>query len=287
MHPSMYDDNANRPKRMCILKEGMKCSACDRTLPIPNEKYVPLIPLELLESDLEPEPEQPDSSKSPRAFETDSNMNARNPHTKDGAKKTPLLAKCATKHIPIGPNYQASVPKWTGETFESEPKWLGTQIWPLKSANRRLAIEERDVIGKGRDEFCNCPAPGSVECVKVHIAEKRAKLELELDEAFYQWNFNKLGEEISHYWTYSEEKKFMDVMKANVSSPKKCLWDHINRSLPHKRKQDLVNYYFNVFVLRRRRFQNQHSANDIDSDDDELESEPLLKKKYVLSTPFK
>jgi hypothetical protein len=32
------------------------------------------------------------------------------------------------KHVSIGPRFQAEVPQWTGDIFESDSKWLGTQV---------------------------------------------------------------------------------------------------------------------------------------------------------------
>lgn len=203
-------------------------------------------------------------------------------HTEDSAEKKSLdsstapsgLDKCSTVPIPLGPNHQAEVSEWTGKTSESDPKWLGSHIWPSDKVNQRLLIE-RDPIGKGRQDLCGCQALGSVECVRFHIAEKRAKLKLELGVVFNQWNLDKVGEEVRQSWTVEEERKFKDVVRSNPPSLERYYWDHIFRSFPKKTREDLVSYYFNVFLLQRRGHQNRHTPNEVDSDDDESEFGPL------------
>ncbi|KAK7374302.1 hypothetical protein VNO80_07730 [Phaseolus coccineus] len=187
------------------------------------------------------------------------------------------LDKCARVHIPVGPNHQAEVPKWTGMTCESDSKWLGTEIWPPKFVNSEWCIVERDPIGKGRQDSCGCPVQGSVECVRFHVAEKRSKVKMELGEAFFQWNLDKVGEEVRSSWTDQDEKKFKDVVKSNPASLDKCFWDHLFKTFPKKSREDLVSYYFNVFLLQQRAYQNRHTPDNIDSDDDESEFTPLRK----------
>ncbi|KAI4328813.1 hypothetical protein L6164_021139 [Bauhinia variegata] len=176
--------------------------------------------------------------------------------------------------IPLGPGFQAQLPEWTSVASESDPIWLGTPIWPSKNANNKLLIE-RDPIGKGRQDSCGCHEPGSVECVRFHIAEKRAKLKLELGFTFLEWNLDRVGEEVRRLWTQEEEKKFKDIVQSNPASTERSFWDYIFRSFPTKTREDLVSYYFNVFLLLRRGHQNRHTPDDIDSDDDGSESGPM------------
>ncbi|XP_047176528.1 AT-rich interactive domain-containing protein 2-like isoform X1 [Vigna umbellata] len=183
------------------------------------------------------------------------------------------LDKCATVRIPLGTNHQAEIPEWTGVTSESDSKWLGTRIWPQETVNTRLI--ERDPIGKGRQGSCGCPEEGSVECVRFHISEKRAKVKLELGNAFYDWDFDRVGEEVRLMWTKEEEKKFEDVVRSNPPSLEKYYWDYIFRAFPDKSRAELVSYYFNVFILQRRGYQNRHTPDDIDSDDNDDEAGPL------------
>jgi len=183
------------------------------------------------------------------------------------------LDKGATVRIPLGANHQAEIPEYTGVTSESDSKWLGTRTWPQEKLNSRLI--ERDPIGKGRRDSCGCSEEGSVECVRFHISEKRTKVQLELGKAFYDWNFDRVGEDVRQMWTKEEEKKFEDVVRSNPPSPEKYYWDYIFRAFPDKSREDLVSYYFNVFLLQRRGYQNRHTPDDIDSDDNDDEAGPL------------
>ncbi|XP_027352066.1 AT-rich interactive domain-containing protein 1 [Abrus precatorius] len=275
MHPSMYDDRLRvtynlrqrlkRDKRPLLGKstsDGISSDSSERTL-----------------GGLERTP---------------------SPRTEDGAEKQLLdsstsrlsLDRYARVQVPVGPNHQAEVPEWTGMTCESDSKWLGTQIWPPETVNSKLLFE-RDPIGKGREDSCGCHVQGSVECVRFHIAQERSKVKLELGEAFYQWNLHKAGEEVRRLWTVQEEKKFKDVVKSNPPSLDRCFWDHLFKTFPMKSREDLVSYYFNVFLLQRRGYQNRHTPDNINSDDDESEFTPLRKvfghksRSFTLLSPKK
>ncbi|KAH7513100.1 hypothetical protein FEM48_Zijuj12G0160600 [Ziziphus jujuba var. spinosa] len=175
------------------------------------------------------------------------------------------------KVVPLGSNFQVEVPAWTGETSESESKWLGVRLWPLEKSEHRFLIE-RDPIGKGRQDSCGCQMPGSTECVRFHVAEKRLRLKMELGSAFYQWRFDKMGEDVALYWTKEDQKKFKAIVSSNPPSIEISFWNKIFKSFPTKSREDLVSYYFNVFVLRRRGYQNRFTPTYIDSDNDEFES---------------
>ncbi|RDX98583.1 AT-rich interactive domain-containing protein 1, partial [Mucuna pruriens] len=205
------------------------------------------------------------------------------PHTEDRSENPDSGLACLSLdrytrvHIPVGPNHQAEVPEWTGLTYESDSKWLGTQIWPPETVNFKRLRFGRDPIGKGREDSCGCQVQGSIECIRIHVAKKRLKVKLELGEAFYQWNLHRVGEEVRGSWTEQEEKKFIDVVNTNPASLDKCFWDHLFITFPMKSREDLVSYYFNVFLLQRRAYQNRHTPDNIDSDDDESEFTPLRK----------
>ncbi|XP_077240264.1 AT-rich interactive domain-containing protein 2-like [Tasmannia lanceolata] len=175
------------------------------------------------------------------------------------------------KRVPIGPLFQSEVPNWIGPPSESdESKWLGTQQWPPQVKESELLIDD-GAIGKGRPNYCGCKVPGSVECVRFHVAEKRLRLKLELGSAFNGWRFNHMGEEVSLSWTDEEERRFKSVVLLNPPSLNKNFWDQAYVSFPSKRRRDLVSYYFNVFLLRRRSYQNRVTPKSIDSDNDEME----------------
>ncbi|CAK9134394.1 unnamed protein product [Ilex paraguariensis] len=173
------------------------------------------------------------------------------------------------KRIPVGPYFQAEVPEWTGENYESDCKWLGTQIWPLEKDNQNKYLIEMDSVGKGRQDPCGCQFPGFVGCVKFHVTEERKKVNLELGIAFHCWKFDKMGEEVALSWTKEDEKKFQAIVMSNPPSMDKHFWDEMFKIFPAKSREELVSYYFNVFLLRRRGYQNRLFSSNIDSDDDE------------------
>lgn len=177
--------------------------------------------------------------------------------------------------IPVGRRFQAQVPEWTGKPVISDDpetlKWLGTRIWPLENEEKRESFNNDRPIGQGRKDNCGCDKPGLVDCVRFHIAEKRLQLKRELGSAFYSWGFHKMGEEVALSWTEEEERKFKSIVSLNPPSLDKNYWDHLYINFPSKGRKNLVSYYFNVFLLWRRSYQNRVTPNNIDSDDEESE----------------
>ncbi|XP_050387365.1 AT-rich interactive domain-containing protein 1 [Argentina anserina] len=197
--------------------------------------------------------------------------------------------------VRVGSKYQAHVPEWAGEPSESDLKYLGTRDWPMEKPEN-LYLIERDPVGKGRQESCGCQMPGSIECVRFHTAEKRLRVKRELGSAFYHWKINEMGEEIGLPWTAEEENKFKAVIKANPPSLGKTFWDDITESFPKKSWKELVSFYFNVYILQRRGYQNRFTPNNIDSDDEDLESGTAINgfgyeepnsSKSILKSPHK
>lgn len=165
------------------------------------------------------------------------------------------------KRVPEGPKHQAQVEEWTGGfSSASDTKWLGTLIWPLKNEE---GFDE--TVGKGRPESCNCVIPNSIECTRFHIAEKRMELKRELGTVFFQWRFNEMGEEVSLRWTVKEEKMFKEMIIADSLN----FWEKAVKCFNGKKRQQLVSYFFNVFLINKRRYQNRVTARDINSDDEE------------------
>ncbi|GJN12079.1 hypothetical protein PR202_ga30324 [Eleusine coracana subsp. coracana] len=153
--------------------------------------------------------------------------------------------------IPIGPEYQADVPQWTGELPANydDPetvKWLGTKVWPQANVNRK-ALFFSDWIGK----------------------ERRLQLKREVGSAFFAWGFDRMGEEIALSWTDEEEAKFKAVAQLNAPSLGLNFWNRLHLSFQRKGMKELVSYYFNCFLLRRRCYQNRITPENIDSDDDD------------------
>ncbi|KAE8722147.1 Ubiquitin-conjugating enzyme E2 5 isoform 1 [Hibiscus syriacus] len=164
--------------------------------------------------------------------------------------------------VPIGPLFQAEVPEWTGVVYESEAKWLGTRVWPLEK------MEKRSLIGKGRPDSCGCHLQGSVQCVKFHIREKRLRVKLELGSAFNKWKFDKMGEDVAFAWAEEQQKMFSSIVKSNPPSLEKSFWEDIHKCFPKKSREELVCYHFNVFILRRRAYQNRITPSNINSDEE-------------------
>lgn len=181
------------------------------------------------------------------------------------------------KRVPIGADFQAVLPRlilsdrksgFSLEKLESDsPRWLGERVWPLQECDP--AACEKGVF-KPQSSLCSCASQNAVECVRLHIKEERDALKIELGEAFYAWGFDEMGETVTDHWTWEEELTFQELVRKNPLSQNKNFWYHLFVAFPSRGTRDLVSYYFNVFVLRRRAIQNRVSPLNIDSDDDEM-----------------
>ncbi|KAI3917442.1 hypothetical protein MKW92_043959 [Papaver armeniacum] len=176
------------------------------------------------------------------------------------------------KYVAIGTLHQAEIPEWVGEAYVGDPKWLGTQTWPLIDGNQS-SIVETESIGKGREDSCGCQLPGSVHCVRFHIAEKRMKLKLEIGTLFYKWRFHSMGEDVALSWTREEEKRVKAMVRLNPPIIGEMFLGRGSENFQTKTWKSLVSYYFNVFLLRCRSFQNRVTPDNIDSDDDDSDIE--------------
>ncbi|KAK1376203.1 AT-rich interactive domain-containing protein 2 [Heracleum sosnowskyi] len=183
------------------------------------------------------------------------------------------LTKYRHKKIPVGIASQAEVPEWTENVSGSESKWLGTCIWPQEIGGNRNCLIERDPTGLGRPDQCNCEFKGSFECVRLHVSENRIRLKVELGVAFYNWHIDKMGEEVALSWNKSEESKFEAIVRSNPPSQDNCFWEELCKHFHYKRREHVLSYYFNVFLLRRRGLQNRSTPVEIGSDDEDLEFE--------------
>ncbi|XP_047154174.1 AT-rich interactive domain-containing protein 2-like [Vigna umbellata] len=129
--------------------------------------------------------------------------------------------------IPIGPRFQAEVPKWEDSTNEKchnnddDLKWLGIQVWPVSN----ISENSTKGIGEGRPDSCYCKNLGSIECVKLHIREAKELLKLEIGATiFSSWKFDEMREEVSKSWILEEDKEFESLLELNTSSTVKNLW---------------------------------------------------------------
>ncbi|KHM99959.1 AT-rich interactive domain-containing protein 2-like [Glycine soja] len=258
MHPAMYEDHVafGRPatgklrcsERLPSFVKSRSCSCCNPCSPNGNR----------LAGSHNMEAEKCPPEKTTETLDVSTTKTIAEPSGDESLEK----------QVSVGPRFQAEVPEWTGVVSESDSKWLGTQVWTLKNDTEHAT--ETD-IGKGRQEKCSCEFHGSVECVRLHIAENRMKLKLELGSEFYRWGFDRMGEEVSLQWTTEEEKRFKDIMKSNIPSKNKYFWNNPSKYFPKKTRRNLVSYYFNVFLIQLRTYQNRVSPKSVDSDDDEVE----------------
>ncbi|XP_047313456.1 AT-rich interactive domain-containing protein 1-like [Impatiens glandulifera] len=182
--------------------------------------------------------------------------------------------------IPVGPPFQAQIPNYTGppssdhtsHSYADQLKWLGTKDWPINTGQNQPETEEEEeeevgvMIGKGRDDNCTCTVPGSIECVKCHILEKRKQLLSDLGPAFGNWSFDTMGDGILKSWNMMEQNKFVNLVKMNPASFVK----QSHEILPSKKREEIIGYYFNVYVPRRLSKQTRLGCKNIDSDDDEF-----------------
>lgn len=182
------------------------------------------------------------------------------------------------KLVPVGPAYQADIPEHSEDIpREGENDVLGgmcvisisdhtDEHEPSPSQN----VESHIVAGRSGN--CGCPDTGSTSCVKQHITEARGKLRATLGaQAFKELGFYEMGEVVAEKWSEEDEVIFEKVVQANPASLGKNFWDILRLVFPSRRHMELVSYYFNVFILRKRAAQNRYDQMNIDSDDDEWE----------------
>ncbi|KAI5061565.1 hypothetical protein GOP47_0024070 [Adiantum capillus-veneris] len=178
------------------------------------------------------------------------------------------------KRVPLGSEFQAEIPKRfptnNNRTCRSDCeldslRWLGERVWPMQET-KLLTCEGAALRADYRHQECSCKFQDTLECVRLHIKEKREVLKSELGEAFSMWGFDEMGEIVAEKWTHEEQCAFQELVRRNPQSFWHDLFDHF----PTKGMTDFVSYYFNVFVLRRRAIQNRINPANIDSDDDEM-----------------
>lgn len=135
--------------------------------------------------------------------------------------------------------------------------------------------------GSGRTE-CSCDDIGSIRCVKQHIEEARLMLRMTVGtETFHKLGFDDMGEVVAEKWSKEEEEIFYEVIFSHPASQGMNFWDHLTTAFPSRAKREIVSFYFNVFILRKRAEQNRSDLSNIDSDNDEVEAGMLSTEKVV------
>ncbi|KAK9667802.1 hypothetical protein RND81_13G012000 [Saponaria officinalis] len=171
-----------------------------------------------------------------------------------------LLDYPPRKQVPIGSEHQAEIPS-LGENTSKENSGINLETEPPEPSILK--------VGAGRLD-CQCQDHGSVRCVQLHIAEARDKLRRALGEdAFVELGFNNMGEVVAEKWTNDEEQLFVKVVYENPVSSGGNFWNALSAIFPSRTKMEIVSYYFNVFMLRKRAEQNRCDQMSIDSDNDE------------------
>jgi len=185
--------------------------------------------------------------------------------------------------IPPRPCGQADIPEWIGKPsspYDDDPRILRFLGEPILLPG---STEDPDgaSIGKGRQDDCNCESPGSIDCVRFHVAEKKIKLKHELGSAYFEMGFHRIGEDLALTWTKDEERKFNTTIQDSLPSSTNKFWDKLLAVLHDKGREGLVRYYHNVFQVWRRAYQNRLAQNP-DSDDDSIEPGFLYIRQRIM-----
>lgn len=189
-----------------------------------------------------------------------------------------LLNSFPRKEVPIGPDHQADIPEWDSMAQKHSTDFINGNINYTRGLNIGSCVipmselESSDDLGKAIDSKldCNCLDADSVRCVKQHVKEAREELKEKIGfEKFVGLGFLEMGEEVAYKWTEEEEQLFHEVVYFNPVSRGKNFWGHLSTVFTSRSKKELISYYFNVFMLRKRAAQNRSSWLETDSDDDE------------------
>ncbi|KAI3696332.1 hypothetical protein L1987_79345 [Smallanthus sonchifolius] len=176
-----------------------------------------------------------------------------------------LLNCSPRKEVPIGPEHQADVPEFDSHSARNYISYNGRE--QILAGVCVISNQEDDTVILQTD--CKCMDDGSIRCVQQHVNEARLNLKESLGlEKFINLGFNTMGEEVACNWV-DEEQHFQDIIYSNPSSHGKRFWEVLSIEFPTRTKKELVSYYFNVFIYRRRAIQNRSQLLAIDSDDDE------------------
>lgn len=199
---------------------------------------------------------------------------------------SPVFNYPPRKPVAIGPDHQADLPilryrsfpscrqgdipdasALNGHSLTDEDncgKWTGHCVVPMPDSSSLV-----EPFGRVKTD-CHCLDEGSIRCVRRHVMEARDELRSSLgSERFEELGLQDMGEHVASGWTEEEELLFNDVVIANPPSSGKNFWDNLPLAFPTKSSKELVSYYFNVFMLRKRAEQNRCDSVNVDSDNDE------------------
>lgn len=180
-----------------------------------------------------------------------------------------FLDRYPRKPVALGKDHQVDIP----DIFCSEVNGFKDSTYEkfmeIGVTENNSEIHRNDSFGNEKS-YCDCTDQGSVRCVRQHVAEVRERTKNDIgQQKFADLGFNDMGERVALKWTVGEENLFNQVVFANPASLGKNFWNILPQFFPNKSRQDLVSYYFNVFMLRKRSEQNRYDPLNVDSDNDE------------------
>ncbi|GJM84687.1 hypothetical protein PR202_ga00380 [Eleusine coracana subsp. coracana] len=174
------------------------------------------------------------------------------------SKKNPRVGKSGA--IPnIRPCGRADIPEWTGKPSlpdeDPDALWfLGDIILTPKS---NVDLNDGS-IGKGRQDDGDGSDSISIACARTRVAEKRYLLKRDLGPAFFELGFDRMGEDVALTWTSDEEMKFYNIIQKNRFPSK--LWKKLRAAFDYKSREDIVSYYYNVYLVRANAFRNRAAS---------------------------
>ncbi|GAB4845415.1 hypothetical protein Ancab_038822 [Ancistrocladus abbreviatus] len=172
------------------------------------------------------------------------------------------------KHVPIGPEHQADIPEWGKDSPHHDGNDL-SGICVIPAPELEPPPYNGKEVGAGGNG-CSCPDGGSVRCIREHVEEARDRLRETLGQAtFMELGFCDMGEVVADRWTEEEEHLFHEVVYSNPASLGKNFWSALSAVFPSRTTMEIISYYFNVFMLRKRAEQNRVDPLNVDSDNDE------------------
>ncbi|XP_024007584.1 uncharacterized protein LOC18012615 isoform X1 [Eutrema salsugineum] len=189
---------------------------------------------------------------------------------------TCLMNHAPRKQVPVGSTHQADIPECVKEATLDQSKTCANGDLEVKLTGKCIIpMPDSDVCGTGQGrKECLCPDKGSVRCVRRHTMEARESLIETIGyERFVELGLCEMGDEVTSLWTEDEEDLFHKVVYSNPVSLGRDFWKQLKATFPSRTMKELVSYYFNVFILRRRAIQNRFKTLDVDSDDDEWQVE--------------
>ncbi|KAI3970835.1 hypothetical protein MKX01_024482 [Papaver californicum] len=189
-----------------------------------------------------------------------------------------LLNSSPRKLVPIGSDHQAVIPEYEASNLVIDSvnleKLIRTCLHPMPDSE--VVANYTNDVGKGRPDDCTCSDRGSIRCVQYHIFEARDKLRECIGREFYaKLGFYEMGEIVARKWTEEEQQIFQNVVYLNPVSYGKNFWTQLREAFPSRSKMELVSYYFNVFMLRKRAEQNRSDWLNVNSDDDEWQRDDI------------